>query len=218
MPLDRCMKALFGMEAIMSNTNYRVNDLFKPSDDWQLNACVGKNGGPYDFQAYSVGYFNAARVLVDAILVDSIGIDLAIYPIVYCYRHGIELGLKYLANLLPEIWNEVPQSMRATHELTDVWRVVKPYLLRDKAFDESGANVPYVEDVINDIIQFDPKAEVFRFPSDSRSHQFFLQDSAHINIGVLNSTLEAVRNIFDGWFIAGTAILDFNYEAREASV
>lgn len=198
----------------MSNYRYRTNDLFKPDNPWQLNACIGMNGGPYDFDAYSRGYFSAAKTLVDAVIADNTEIDLTVYPIVYCYRHGIELALKHLAYLLPQIWGEASQQI-STHKLIDAWGVVKTYLLRDQVFDEEGTQIGYVDSVINDIIQFDPTAEVFRFPSD-RSGGFYLQDAAHINIPVLSETLEAVRGIFEGWSTSGAAMLDYKHEADDA--
>ena len=52
----------------MSKPPTKANTVFKGSQgaDWQLNACVGDNGGPYDLYDYAQGYFEATRVLITA--------------------------------------------------------------------------------------------------------------------------------------------------------
>lgn len=78
-------------------TRYKHNDLFRPGDDWQLNAFVGRNGGPYELDDYADGYFLSGRRLVDSLLENPTFLDVIIYPLVFTYRHAIELVLKYLA-------------------------------------------------------------------------------------------------------------------------
>ena len=198
----------------MSQLQYKTNDLFRPGSPGHLNACVGQNGGPYGFADYSLGYFDAARAVVQATINVQISSDIAVYPIVYTYRHGIELGLKHLADFLPKLWNETAPQIKATHELVDVWSVVKPYLARDRAFDIDGNRVPYLDKVLADIIQFDPKAEVFRFPTD-RGGRFYLQDSSLVDVTVLAETLEEVRVIFEDWFNIGTEMMEHKQDAED---
>ena len=74
-----------------------------------LNACVGKNGGPYDFYSYGAGYFKAGHVLAQKLIdaesgkhsnseqkeqeffVENLVIDVVIYPVLYLYRQGTTL-------------------------------------------------------------------------------------------------------------------------------
>ena len=35
---------------------YSYNSLFRPGPNSSLNACVGANGGPYDFGSYAEGF------------------------------------------------------------------------------------------------------------------------------------------------------------------
>lgn len=137
-------------------------------------------------------------------------VDLAVYPIIYNFRHAIELGLKYLADLLPSIWDET-LAYKPTHKLLDVWQLVRPYLLRDPAFNDSSSPILSVDEFLADIIEFDPDAEVFRFPKD-RGGNLYLQDVAYINIAILGEALELTRQIFEGWFITGQTMLDMKRE------
>lgn len=196
--------------------NYRQNDLFKPDhSSWRYNACVGNNGGPYNFYAYSLGYFNAAQTLAQAAIDNRETIDLSIYPIIYNYRHGVELGLKYFATQLPVVLDETIAPIKATHKLLDVWNVIRPLLQKERAFDEEGTFIPQVEKILNDIVQFDPDAEVFRFPAD-RKGRFYLQDTALINLPVISNTFESIREIFDFWYFTCGLLLEYKNEMQDA--
>jgi len=41
----------------MKTTAYNYTGLFRTGPNPSLNACVGANGGPYDFPAYGDGFF-----------------------------------------------------------------------------------------------------------------------------------------------------------------
>lgn len=181
-------------------STYNTNDLFELGQPGSLIACVGQNGGSYDFNTYCLGYFTAANVLIEAAGKDRQNIDLLVYPITYNYRHGIELGLKFLAEQLPGISGTTPPNMSPTHKLVDVWGIVKPLLLQQQDdFDPDGTLIPHIEKILLDIIKLDSSAQVFRFPTD-RGGSPFLQNETHINLSVLSDTLEPVKEIFNDWF------------------
>ena len=75
---------------------YQPNALFRNGPKPQLNACVGENGGPYDFDDYGEGFFEGAKQIIDAIKRGEWTIDILIYPAAFAYRHGIELYVKHL--------------------------------------------------------------------------------------------------------------------------
>ena len=61
--------------------------------DWQSNACLNYMGSD-DRYAYSEGYLRAARYLIEWILATASDQDILVYPIIFLYRHHIELVLK----------------------------------------------------------------------------------------------------------------------------
>ena len=65
--------------------------LFGSGTDWQANACVN---GIDDLAAYQNGYRRAALHLAEYVCDAGRGQDFLVYPIVYLYRHHIELTLK----------------------------------------------------------------------------------------------------------------------------
>lgn len=58
--------------------------------DWKNNACL-RNGNEY---AYREGYRRGAQILVRAVEETQSDQDFLVYPIVFLYRHHIELALK----------------------------------------------------------------------------------------------------------------------------
>ena len=76
------------------NWNPKAHDIFRAGPNHELNACVGTNGGPYDFLDYGRGYLLAAIVLCEGIEHGGCVKNVKIYPTVFLLRHGIELYLR----------------------------------------------------------------------------------------------------------------------------
>ena len=177
-------------------SDFKTNRIFRPGSEISLNACVGENGGPYDSLDYAKGYFSAALVIVDSARELRIPTDLAVYPVVFSFRHGIELALKYFVQSLPRAADDTPR-LKCTHNLTDNWEVVRASVLGLEPLDPVST-IPTLDGIIRDVVDFDPTGQVFRFPSD-RSGNLHLQEARIINLGVLQEEIEASREIFDFW-------------------
>jgi len=191
---------------------YKQNSVFRGGPDSTLNACVGLNGGPYTTYDYAAGYFMAAERLSDQLRNRRSGIDLLIYPVTYLYRHGIELGIKSLSEFLPTLWSE-SSNIQFTHEILDNWRIVKSYLARNSRFDEDGTLVSTVETILNDLVEIDPKGEVFRFDRE-RHGERHLQETRLINLDVLVQAMEYVRDALYHWHRIGR---DISLKATKSS-
>ena len=177
---------------------YKQNDLFRPGESFHLNACVGRNGGPYSFGAYSRGYFDAGDRLVQSIFDNHRYVDIIVYPLVFIYRHAVELGLKDLASRVPPLLGET-QTIQLTHRLLDNWRIVRGYLERCDGGLNDPDPIQLVEKVLADFVQLDPKGETFRFPEDTHGNPH-LQDTSIINVEVFASAMEKVHEAFEFWF------------------
>jgi hypothetical protein len=184
---------------------YKHNSLFTRGDDIRLNACVGPNGGPYDFRDYAHGYFKAAARLIESMRKDVAHVDIIVYPLCFLYRHGTELALKWLAREL-SIADGAEEQPRLTHRLYDNWTSVRTLLERNpSAFDVRTA-VPFVDAALKDFLEFDPNGEVFRYPED-RQGKLHLQDARIINLQVLGDAMSKVGDIFDFWFYCTDSLL-----------
>ncbi|WP_418120762.1 hypothetical protein [Variovorax sp. 350MFTsu5.1] len=129
---------------------------------------------PEDVVAYAVAYRGAAHVLSDALegRGDTVQIDHDACPIVFLYRHAIELYLKAmlyriasmsvdgqaLRQLLPRLWRE--------HSLAKLLDMAQPVLaaMREKlplalrAFDEEELQF------LSELDRIDPGSYAFRYP------------------------------------------------------
>ena len=65
--------------------------------DWKNNACL-RDGDEY---AYREGYRRGAQLLVQAVGESARDQDFLVYPIVFLYRHHIELVLKRVIKQAP---------------------------------------------------------------------------------------------------------------------
>lgn len=196
---------------------YRRNDLFRDGDHWELNACIGTNGGPYGFVDYSLGYFEAGMQLVEVLIKDSGvrgSIDILVYPLVYNFRHAIELGLKHLAQTLPCL-SETPGGIQLTHNLKDNWIKVRKHLEMHPQLLGTGEEIRFIDDLLMDLCELDPKGEVFRFPSDTKGN-LFLQEFGRINVYVFGQYLGVAKGIFEDWFSVSRFLWETQQEMNQA--
>lgn len=167
------------------------------------------------FREYSWGYFSAGERLLSSIYENRMSIDLMVYPVIYIYRHAIELALKHLARGLPALWDD-EFDIKLSHKLKDNWLVVRPYLLKSQNF--GGADLLAKVDVIlDDFVKIDPSGEVFRFP-ESREGDLFLHDIAHINLLVFGQAMQSLQEIFEFWFDTLDQLWDFKCEMFQQNI
>lgn len=106
------------------------NNLFREGEHQNLNACVGTNGGPYDFSSYGEGFFYAAFYNIEAIIDGKWTLDLLVYPICFNFRHGIELYIKHFIVLSGWFFDESAAAFKTTHRLIDNWNLLSSFLER----------------------------------------------------------------------------------------
>lgn len=197
-------------EIYMKLFKYKENDLFRGSTNWHLNACVGDNGGPWDYRDYAQGYFLSAKRLVDGLRDNPRLIDILIYPIAYNYRHAIELSLKDLSIRLPRLFGK-GKIFEFTHKLFDNWKIIREYLSEDPDLSAEGELISNVEAIINDFVEIDPAGQVFRFPEDKAGNQH-LKEYSVINVDVLGKALDNVGEIFEYWSVKADQLLSIREE------
>jgi len=78
--------------------------------------------------AYVQGYFDAASHLADEMAENRLGIDIVVYPALYLFRHGLELGFKALLRGYSYELDLEPTLGRSGHSLAMLWQELKPLL------------------------------------------------------------------------------------------
>ena len=151
----------------------------------QLNACIGFGQATY---YYTEGYLRAARLLTTSICSTAEYVDCFIYPIIFLYRHYVELSLK---NLLIKS-NITNSTVLGSHNLENLWKKLKPIVL-DLSLDEELGTEGF-ESYIKQITEIDKNSFSFRYDKTKDRKERNLKDISHINILVFSNHMEKLVN------------------------
>jgi hypothetical protein len=189
--------------------------LFGATDDWQSNACIGDIEPEW---LYSSGFRMAAQRLVSEVCETASNQDMLIYPIVYLYRHHVELVLKEIIRSASRLLDRelLGSDLRALgrHGLAALWQIARPLL---NPVCESAGNTPFpdnelcgVDSYINQIHQHDPDGQRFRYATgkangDNRTGVVHSLRPALtlVNIRALATGMEKLADYLEGiegWF------------------
>lgn len=123
------------------------------------------------FRRYIDGYKNSADILVHQALEDGsyAVLDTFVYPIVYLYRHYVELTLKdiYLLNTKDSEDDKIKTIDRCQHNLMKMWFKAKPLISSSFPKDDMSV-LDVVEDYISQLSEVDIQSFAFRYPITKR--------------------------------------------------
>ncbi|HUS11985.1 MAG TPA: hypothetical protein VMZ30_16085 [Pyrinomonadaceae bacterium] len=143
---------------------------------------------------YADGYRRAADALVDRVEGEAPD-DAFLLPIVFLYRHFVELTLKDLLLRLVSLCDIVidPKQI-TTHKLMPLWKLVRAHLncIRPEMHDEEI--VPALDKLITELSGLDPDSMHFRYAADREFANMVLPRS--LSMEHLRSTMEKIYNGF----------------------
>lgn len=198
--IDEC-KSVFGRSSPPRSSDV----LFSASqEDWQLNACI-QHWGDVD-HAYKTGFREAAFQLVENICRQPASQDYLVYPIVYLYRHHIEMVLKDIFRLSVDLLEEPTSAAQSkkliTHDLAKLWCMIQPKLA--PICDLTGeASLP-LEDMngiaayMSQLNAHDPSGESFRYARLRDKTRSLSADLVHINIRSFAIHMNKLADYLDG--------------------
>lgn len=144
------------------------------------------------------GYRRAVEVLLEHFLRDIVGTsfdrDFLILPILYLFRHYLELRLKDIIVYGRIILGQTYQQPWG-HELDKLWQDCKPICegVLGKAYSES---LDEVERCVQEMTWLDPNSEHFRYPRDKYGKPMFKHHL--ICLKNLNDVVRKIADILDG--------------------
>lgn len=189
--------------------------LFGITTDWQSNACVS---GIDNAIVYQKGYRRAALHLVEYVCETEREQDSLIFPIVYLYRHHIELTLKSIVRTSSFVTDytmtEKELDILGRHDLDNLWSLARPML---NPVCELGGSPAFPQDDLEGIDSYilqldmhDPDGQRFRYatikskgrkkkrlPSLSPDLKYINVREFAIALEKLADYLEAIENWFD---------------------
>ncbi|MGI4831598.1 MAG: hypothetical protein ACRYFU_25960 [Janthinobacterium lividum] len=192
----------------------KTDVLFGSGTDSESNACIS---GIDNVMAYQDGYRRAALHLAQYVCKERQGQDFLVYPIVYLYRHHIELTLKSIVRtacfLTDRTLTKKEHYPLDHHDLAMLWNLAKPLL--NPVCELGGSPALPAEDLegidsyITQLHNHDPDGQRFRYALAKSKYVKGKQISSlpdglkHINIKEFAIALEKLADYLDGidmWF------------------
>ena len=179
----------------------RGDELFTSQGNPHLNACL--NFTHDKLNLYATGYRTAAQLLVSYVQDHGYHIDTLVYPIVFLYRHYLELRLKELIREGRRLIDHA-EPFPKKHYLDYLWRLCRQVI--EKALPEESKNQEVLEimdEYIKQFAELDDESFAFRYPMKKDESPSLPENLRHINIEQFSRAMERVANFLDA---ASTAI------------
>jgi len=144
-----------------------------------------------NWHAFAWGYKRAADILAEHVSAAVSGGDLIIYPIVFLYRHHLELTLKDIIRRGNELL-DAPVSQRGNHSLGELWKDCRSMLERAGMpvdIPEVPEAVPF-ETCIEEFERLDPQGVSFRYPEEKSGTPILLPGLDSIDLSNLRKVVE----------------------------
>lgn len=121
--------------------------LLASDSDWHNNACL--NYMPDHGTAYTEGYRRAADILIKHIDESGRDQDFLVYPVLYLYRHHIELLIKQIVGLALVLSEEpdTDQYKKDNHNLNTLWLLANK-LLPEVNDSHRSSNFRLIKEVV----------------------------------------------------------------------
>ncbi|MDH4120348.1 MAG: hypothetical protein OEV94_01395 [Deltaproteobacteria bacterium] len=164
--------------------------LFAVADDPHDNANIT---GAFRFERMIQGYKEAADLMVDKSVSEHHMRDSLVFPIIFNYRHFLELWLKYLlAEYGPIVGIEANWK---SHCLGTLWKEFMKVLELNK-FDLTESDHVVKENIL-EFAKIDPNSFSFRYPVDTKGNPV-PADYDRLHLPTLADCIKAVDGYFYG--------------------
>lgn len=169
--------------------------LFTYGDDWPNNACLNYVKGADAWGLYSVGYRAGAERLAEYVIDQHREQDTLIYPIVFLWRHYVELRLKGLLDSARQLTDQ-PLKANLDHKVLALWQKLRP-LLEAIEPNADTETLDAVEEIVSQFDQVDTDSFAFRYPLSKKGIPSLPSELYHINIRNLTEVMQRVGSFLD---------------------
>lgn len=149
--------------------------------------------GRRSWRHYAYSYKIAGDVLVQHVIDTRSCQEELVYPIVFLYRHYLELELKGLFALSKVIHNEsvsIPSKHSLTPLFSEVRRAVKSVWPKAPKDDLKA-----VEAHLREFEEYDPKSDAFRYPVDTEGNPALPASLERIDLRHLAEIVDGIFNL-----------------------
>jgi hypothetical protein len=174
----------------------------------------GPGGGKFFFvddnswrwSYHAIAFKEAAELIIDAKLAAERGPnqDYLAMPVLYLYRHAIELQLKEIIEIGGVVGtlkkDKSLDTLLRKHILADLWTKAKEVISVNYPEKHNRKKVVTVGDVVKDFHAADPDGQTLRYAWNTKGdiHKYEALPS-HIHLDHLRATMNNVWNHLEGW-------------------
>lgn len=183
----------------------RGDRLLRSSNQWDKDVTFSPYRATRDAYIWT-GYMRAGAILVEeAHRAGTRRPDDLLYPILFCYRHGLEVAMKWILN---EYGRYVDVECKLNHDLWRLWQACKKVIIEigEESADDDAIEV--VEGIVKEFHDLDPAAFALRYSTNKKGTTIDLPDDP-IDLENVKDVMEAVNNFFTG----ADGLLDHNTPA-----
>ena len=130
--------------------------IFSENPSWRDNAFVEP-----DWRLYVLGYREAADSIVDQ--AQEFSVDLLVYPVMFLYRHYLEISLKHILIVLRRYFEE-SSELPDHHRLDKLWDEVRSLMEKKWNTIAHMADYDAIEARIIEFHEVDKSSFSFRYP------------------------------------------------------
>ena len=182
--------------------------LFLPEEDYFEGAWIGNPGNK--FFLYSEGYKKAAKVLFGFCEGNAFFNNTVVYPIIFLYRHFIELRLKELI-VLGYQYLDIHEDFPNDHSLERLWNKYRSDIVG--AVDNwDKDDLDNVERLLREFNQIDPKSFSFRYPVDTSPERNPSLSLETVDLKNFSEVMEKLIYFLDCQVLSLSSYLDLKNE------
>ena len=146
--------------------------------------------------------------------------DLLVYPVIFLYRHHIELALKNIIMQAPYLiereLTDPEKSHLKTHRLDFLWADLKPIwaeLCKEAGWDALDlADVQGIDDYIAQLSAMDADSFAFRYTRSKKGGRSLPSELKRINLRHFAETIERLADYLDGMDAALYSLMEAKSE------
>jgi hypothetical protein len=158
---------------------------------------------------YAAGYRRAAELLIEQART-TYEINTLVFPIVFLYRHYVEVTLKEVIRY-GRYLDGSAEASPGGHGLNNLWGEARA-LMRRHAQDVSSAILRRLDTLVRHLAELDPSSEATRYPATRDGAPLFPWDTVPINLDQLAIDMREVAALIEP--IAGKLFVYRDLEAE----
>lgn len=160
---------------------------------------------PTQWHLYAQGYHDAAEQLYASWQATRGCPDYLIFPMVFLYRHYVELRLKELIQSAASLLS-IPTGWPAIHDLDHLWCIVRPRLTEISP-KEPTRDIHNVTRLITELSSLDHRSFAFRYPADKNENST-TSNLEHLDVDNFFHAMRQLATFLDGASMQISVYLD----------